>query len=119
MKRNYKLAANYNVVELEFSDEDLKVYATEDEIDYEYMEDVDDYVPVITTPQTELIKRMLQREYDILASINTVGAPAAKPAAPVEKPSAKMIEWATNLGMIDADKRSKQEVWSYIQKHKG
>ena len=120
MKRSYKLAANYNVVELEFTDEDLKGFAKEEEIVLEYDELADDYSMRYEVSNETLIKRLLQYEYDILASINVINAaPAIKNTPPVEKPSPKMVEWATNLGMKDAENKSKREVWAYIQKHKG
>lgn len=119
MKRSYKLAANYNVVELEFTDEDLKGFAKDDEIVLEYDELADDYSMRYEVSDETLIKRLLQYEYDILASINVINpAPTIKNTPPVEKPSPKMIEWATNLGMKNAESKSKGEVWAYIQKHK-
>lgn len=120
MKRSYKLAANYNVAEIEFDQEDLRALATADEIVFDYDDDAGEHFMRFDVDDETLIKRLLQREYDILASINVINAaPAIKNTPPVEKPSPKMIEWATNLGMKDAEKKSKGEVWAYIQKHKG
>ena len=119
MKRSYKLAANYNVVELEFTDDDLKTFAKEEEIVLEYDELADDYSMRYEVSNETLIKRLLQYEYDILASINVINAaPAIKNNPPIEKPTQKMIDWATNLGMKNAENKSKGEVWNYIQKHK-
>lgn len=120
MKRSYKLAANFNVVEIEFDSEDLKELAKDEEITFVEEEPWTMPQMVLEVSEETLIKRLLQREYDILASINVINAaPPIKNTAPVEKPSPKMIEWATNLGMKDAEKKSKGEVWAYIQKHKG
>lgn len=72
----------------------------------------------------ELITRVLQREYDILAGVKVV-QPVAIPVkgekTPVkeeEKPSDKQIDWARNLGMKNPEKSTKKEVWKYIQEHK-
>lgn len=115
MNRHYKLAANFNTVEFEITNDDLL-----EVVDYEnecvYNEDDE---PEIQVSDDVLIKRILQREYDTLASIKVVNvAPDIKQVKTEEGPSQKMIEWATNLGMKNPEKRTKKEVWEFIQKNK-
>jgi hypothetical protein len=114
MVRNYKLAANFNTVEFEITNEDLLEVLNQDEFELneygEYEHDV---------PEEELIKRVLQREYDILAGIKVVNiAPDIKQAKQIDPPSEKQAAFAESLGMKDPMKHSKKEVWEYIQKHK-
>lgn len=112
MKRFYKLAANFNTVEFEITYDDLLAvcdFETEiDEIEFE-----EDQIPKINVECEVLIKRILQREYDLLSSIN-VDMQAEK----INPPSEKQAAWAEALGMKDAMKHDKKEVWAYIQKHK-
>lgn len=132
MKRIYRLACNFNVVEIVPEYEDLLEMVEEEEIG---LDENDEEFPIVG--EEELLRRLLQREYDILAAIeqkNTVsaapprkgtaapgyGKPASRPKSnpAFEKPSPAQIEWAENLGMEDAAHRSKKEVWEYIQKYK-
>ena len=122
MKRIYKLAANYNTVEFEVTNDDLlDVVDFDNEVHYE-----DDDSPVFHISKEEMIRRVLQREYDILASIKVVNeapAPKVKAAAQSEKetadsPTKKQCEWARALGMTNPERKTKQEVWKYIQSHK-
>jgi hypothetical protein len=132
MTRIYRLACNFNVVEITPEYKDLLDMADETEIGLD--ENDEEFIMV---GEDELLRRLLQREYDILAAIeqkNTVNAvtprkaPAAsgygKPASrprnnpAFEKPSPAQIEWAENLGMENAASKSKKEVWEYIQKNK-
>ena len=117
MNRTYKLACNYNVVEI-----------TPDIMDLTEMLEEYENLDIVSTE--ELLTRLLQREYDILASIQVTSSvtpspknksipkPAPKKPVEVEKPSPAQIEWAENLGMEDAKYRSKKEVWEYINKYK-
>lgn len=117
MIRNYKLAANFNTVEFEIKFEDLVQVATEDE--YEFSDNEEYTLQELHVPEEELIKRILQREYDILASIKVVNiAPDIKQAKQINPPSEKQAKYAESLGMKDAMKHDKNEVWAYIQKHK-
>ena len=118
MVRNYKLAANFNTVEFEITNEDLLEVLNQDEFELneygEYEHDI---------PEEELIKRVLQREYDTLASIKVINiAPdikqAKKEISPEERPSEKQAAFAESLGMKDPMKHTKREVWEYIQNHK-
>lgn len=123
MKRTYKLACNFNTVEIsDITHDDLLNVANEDEIIYD-TEMNERYICPDIFEET-LITRLLQREYDIIAEIKTANvigvgsAPIAKTQAPVERPSEKQIEWARNLGMKDPESHTKQEVAAFIYKHK-
>lgn len=117
MIRNYKLAANFNTVEFEITEDDILAAAHECEVTQtnngEYV------LTEYNVSEEELIKRILQKEYDILASIRVVNiAPDIKQAKQINPPSEKQAAWAEALGMKDAMKHDKREVWTYIQKHK-
>ena len=120
MKRVYKLAANYNTVEFEVTQEDLrKVVDFDTEVDYINEE------PVYLISDDELTRRILQREYDILSSIKVVNeAPAPKVTTATQRekeadpPTKKQCEWARALGMANPERKTKQELWRYIQSHK-
>lgn len=115
MKRIYKLTANFNAVEFEITNDDL-LEACDFETEVEYDED---RIPTVTVEDEVLIKRILQHEYDILASINVINiAPPIKQAEKINPPSEKQAAFAESLGMKDPMKHSKKEVWEYIQKHK-
>ena len=115
MKRVYKLAANFNSVEFEITNDDLMdVLDFENEAKYD-----EDGELTFDVPEEVLTKRILQREYDILSSIRVINvAPPIKQAEPVEPASEKQIKWAESLGMKDAANKSKKELWEYIQAHK-
>ena len=115
MNRNYKLAANFNTVEFTIGDNDLMDVLNEDEYVL-----TDDGECIWNVEETELIKRILQREYDILASIKVVNvAPSIKPAVKeITPPSEKQAAWAESLGMKNPMQCDKKEVWEYIMKHK-
>lgn len=115
MERHYKLAANFNTVEFTINDENiLQVLDFENEAHYDEGGEF-----ILDVAEDVLIKRILQKEYDILASIKVVNvAPDIKQAQPITPPSEKQAAWAEYLGMKDAMKHSKKEVWDYIQKHK-
>lgn len=120
MKTSYKLAANYNVVEIQDIDveKDLLEYLDWDtEVFYD-----PEGNPFWDVPYDDLLRRMLQHQYDIIAGIQVVpsmtGSKPVEKAAEVEKPTEGQIKWAKNLGMKDPEKRSKREVWEYIQKNK-
>lgn len=115
MKRAYKLAANFNTVEFEITNDDLlEACDFETEVEYD-----SDETPTIAVEDEVLIKRILQREYDLLASINVVNiAPPIKQAEKINPPSEKQAAFAESLGMKDAMKHDKNDVWAYIQKHK-
>jgi hypothetical protein len=116
MKKTYKLACNFNTVEIsDISTDDLLEVAKFDEVGPGGEIFVEDSV---------LVARLLQREYDIIAEVKTanvigVGAAPIKQAqAPVEGPSERQIEWARNLGMDHPERHSKQEVAAYIHRNR-
>lgn len=118
MRRNYKLAANFNTVELlDINSEDLmEVLDWDTEVYYNNSDE-----PQWDIEDDELLARLLQREYDILAGIKVVPpqpTSTSEQAKKVEKPSEKQIAWAKNLGMKNPEKATKKEVWKYIQEHK-
>jgi hypothetical protein len=119
MNRTYKLACNFNTVEItDISYEDLLEVANFEEIGK--AENGDRFAFV---DEEELLTRLLQREYDIIAGVKTanvigVGATPIKQAqAPAEPPSEKQINWARNLGMVAPERHSRQEVAAYIAKY--
>ena len=115
MTRNYKLAANFNTVEFEITDDEVLEEIKPDELAY----DEDDEVVFTEEAKEAALKRILQHEYDLLASIEVVNiAPPIKQAEKINPPSEKQAAFAESLGMTDARKRDKKEVWAYIQKHK-
>lgn len=119
MNRTYKLACNFNTVEItDISYEDLLEVANFEEIGK--AENGDRFAFV---DEEALLTRLLQREYDIIAGVKTanvigVGATPIKQAqAPAEPPSEKQINWARNLGMVAPERHSRQEVAAYIAKY--
>ena len=119
MTKTYKLAANFNTVEFNITEEDLmSVLDWQTEVSYD-----ENDCPTWEISEQELTKRVLQREYDILASIKVVNvAPPVQgsktPVKEEEPASEKQIKWAKSLGMKNPENASKKEVWLYIQKHK-
>lgn len=115
MIRNYKLAANFNTVEFEITDDEILDEIKPEELKY----DEDDEVIFTDEAKDNALKRILQRAYDLLASINVINiAPDIKQAKKINPPSEKQAAFAEALGMKDAIKHDKNEVWAYIQKHK-
>ena len=115
MTRNYKLAANFNTVEFEITDDEVLEEIKPEELAY----DDDDEVVFTDEAKENALKRILQREHDLLASIDVINiAPPIKQAEKIDPPSEKQAAFAEALGMKDAMKHDKSEVWAYIQKHK-
>ena len=115
MVRNYKLAANFNTVEFEITDDEILEEIKPEELEY----DEDGEVVFTDAAKDNALKRILQHEYDLLASINVVNiAPPIKQAEKINPPSEKQAAWAEALGMKDAMKHDRKEVWAFIQKHK-
>ena len=115
MIRHYKLTATFNTVEFEIPEEEILAEVLPEELEY----DEDGEVIFSDDAYNNAIKRILQREYDILASVRVVNtAPDIKQAKQITPPSEKQAAWAEALGMKDPMKHDKKEVWAYIQKHK-
>lgn len=115
MKKIYKLAANFNTVTIEDIDKkDLDKYVDwENEVVWD-----NEGLPTTTVDDNTLIARLLQDEYDIIAGIKVLTTAPSTIGTEEEKPSEKQIEWARSLGMKDPEKKSKKEVWKYIQEHR-
>lgn len=122
MRRNYKLAANFNTVELvDINSEDLmEVLDWDTEVYYNNSDE-----PQWDIEDEELLARLLQREYDILAGIKVVPpqptsttTTSSNKKDKKDKPSEKQILWAKNLGMKNPEKSTSYEVSKYIQEHR-
>lgn len=119
MERTYKLAANFNTVELvDITNEDLmEMLDWDTEVTYNNSGE-----PQWEVEDDVLLARLLQKEYDILAGIKVVPpqptVASTEKAKKVEGPSEKQIAWAKSLGMKNPEKATKKEVWKYIQDHK-
>lgn len=121
MNKIYKLAANFNTVEFVVSDEEIERVARErfldDSLFLELTEGDEEEIRVTEIEKDAALKFILQREYDFLSNIKTVKpAQTIQAAEPEFEPASdKQIAWAKSLGMRNAEKSSKQEVWAYIQ----
>ena len=118
MKRTYKLAYNFNTVELEFTEKDYVTVLEEDEM----VLDEEGNLEYYDVEESEIIARILQREFDILTEISQPIA-LERPSQGTKKlnsepPSPAQIRWAENLGMKNPEKYSRQEVAEYIQRNK-
>lgn len=120
MNRTYKLACNFNTVEIsDISYAELLEMAKFDEVGLD-----ENGNKIAFVEDSILLARLLQREYDIIAEVKTanvigVGAAPIKQAqAPAEPPSERQIEWARNLGMDHPERHSKQEVAAYISRNR-
>lgn len=117
MKKVYKLAANFNTVTIvDVEPKDLQRFL-DWETEVEFHEDGTSEWDV---SDDELLERLLQHEYDLLAGIKVVQTAPNTTAKEVEeeKPSERQCDWARSLGMKNPEKKSKKEVWKYIQEHK-
>ena len=120
MNKIYKLAANFNTVEFVVSDEEIERVARERFLDdslFLELTEGDEEIRVTEIEKDAALKFILQREYDFLSNINTVKpAQTIQTAEPKFEPASdKQIAWAKSLGMRNAEKSSKKEVWAYIQ----
>jgi hypothetical protein len=120
MNKIYKLAANFNTVEFVVSDEEIERVARERFLDdslFLELTEGDEEIRVTEIEKDAALKFILQREYDFLSNIKTVKpAQTIQAAEPEFEPASdKQIAWAKSLGMRNAEKSSKQEVWAYIQ----
>ena len=71
MKRNYKLAANFNVVELTIDTEDYDNYVSQIQLENENLIEMG-LDPLCIDDEETWIVHILQREYDILSAIKIV-----------------------------------------------
>lgn len=118
MKRTYKLAYNFNTVELEFTEKDYVTVLEEDEM----VLDEEGNLEYYDVEETDIIERILQREFDILTSISQPISPESlsqiTKKTQSDPPSPAQIRWAKNLGMKNPEQYSRQEVAEYIQRNK-
>jgi hypothetical protein len=121
MERIYKLAANFNTVEFKPTREDLLEMVDYDSADVFYDEN---FNPQVVVEDNVLLERLLQREYDILASISPVQPIAGKPQQVAasqrtvgDKPTDGQIRWAKSKGIPDPESMTKQELWKLRQKY--
>lgn len=119
INRSYKLAYNFNTVELEFDEREYITVLEEDEIAF----DEDGNVQYYTADETDIIGRILQREFDILTNID-IPIPIERPPSlskttpQVDPPSPAQIRWAKNLGMKNPENHSRREVAEFIERNK-
>lgn len=121
MERIYKLAANFNTVEFKPTREDLLEMVNYDSADVFYDEN---FNPQVVVEDNVLLERLLQREYDILASISPVQPIAGKSQQGVnqqrtvgDKPTEGQIQWAKRKGIPNPESMTKQELWKLRQKY--
>ena len=118
MKRTYKLAYNFNTVELEFDEKEYVTVLEEDEM----VLDEEGNLEYYDVEEADIIERILQREFDILTEIHQPAMlerqPQSTKTAPADPPSPAQIRWAKNLGMKNPEQYSRQEVAEYIQRNK-
>ena len=118
MKRTYKLAYQFNTVELEFTEKDYIDVLEEDEMVLDEEGNLEWY----EVDESEVIGRILQREFDILTGIDIpipIDRPSQAPKTALsDPPSEAQIRWAKNLGMKNPEQHSRQEVSEYIQRNK-
>lgn len=118
IKRSYKLAYNFNTVELEFDEKEYVTVLEEDEM----VLDEEGNLEYYDVEEIDIIERILQREFDILTEIH-LPIPIERPPQGTKKPqsdppSPAQIRWAKNLGMKNPENHSRQEVAEYIQDHR-
>ena len=118
MKRTYKLAYNFNTVELEFDEKEYVTVLEDDEM----VLDEEGNLEYYDVDESDIIERILQREFDILTSISQPISPEClsqvTKKTQSDPPSPAQIRWAKNLGMKNPEQYSRQEVAEYIQKNK-
>lgn len=118
MKRNYKLAANFNVVELTIDSEDYDNYVSQIQLENENLTEMG-LDPLCILDEESWIVRVLQREYDMLSAIkivdplktrlteNTINKKEIEKKDP---PSQDQISYGLSLGIKDPENMSKSEL---------
>lgn len=118
MKRNYKLAANFNVVELTIDSEDYENYVNQIQFENENLIEMG-LDPMNILDEEMWIVRVLQREYDMLSAIKVVNPIAVKVQENTAKnkeivqddpPSQDQISYGLSLGLKNPEKMSKTEL---------
>ena len=110
LNKHYKLASNFNCVEFDIDNAVINDHLNE----YYFKTGVEQ------PEDEEVIKYILQKEYDILSSIEGCDIPPAKKvqSKPITPPSKTQADCARSLGMKNPEKHDKKEVWQYINDHK-
>lgn len=118
MKRNYKLAANFNVVEITIDAEDYDNYVSQLQLENENLIEMG-LDPLNILDEESWIVRVLQREYDMLSAIKTVdpiqtrlieNTMKKREAEQKDPPSKDQISYGLSLGIKDPENMSKGEL---------
>ena len=118
MKRNYKLAANFNVVEITIDTEDYDNYVSQLQLENENLIEMG-LDPLNILDEESWIVRTLQREYDILSAIKIVdplktrlteNTNNKKEIEKKDPPSQDQISYGLSLGIKDPENMSKSEL---------
>ena len=118
MKRNYKLAANFNVVELTIEYEDYENYVSQLQFENENLIEMG-LDPLNILDEEQWIVRVLQREYDMLSAIKVVNpivtkvqenTAKTKETVQEDPPSQDQINYGLSLGLKNPEKMTKTEL---------
>ena len=118
MKRNYKLAANFNVVELTIDTEDYDNYVSQLQLENENLTEMG-LDPLCIDDEETWIVHILQMEYDILSAIKIVdplktrlteNTMNKKEIEKKDPPSKDQISYGLSLGIKDPENMSKSEL---------
>ena len=116
MKRTYKLAANFNVVELTIDTEDYENYVNEIQLENEDLIKMG-LDPLNILAEESWIVRVLQQEYDILAAIKVVNPiitsqkeNTTKEIEQNDPPTPEQISYGLSLGIKNPEKMTKTEL---------
>ena len=116
MKRTYKLAANFNVVELTIDGEDYENYVNQIQFENENLIEMG-LDPLNILDEESWIVRILQREYDMIAAIKIVNPIMTAPKETTSKqivqndpPSQDQINYGLSLGIKDPEKMTKSDL---------
>ena len=116
MKRTYKLAANFNVVELTIDAEDYENYVNQIQLENENLIEMG-LDPLNILDEESWIVRVLQQEYDIVAAIKVVNPiitsqkeNTTKETEQNDPPTPEQISYGLSLGLKNPEKMTKTEL---------
>ena len=116
MKRTYKLAANFNVVELTIDAEDYENYVNQIQLENENLIEMG-LDPLNILDEESWIVRVLQQEYDIVAAIKVVNPIITsqkenntKEIEQNDPPTQEQISYGLSLGIKNPEKMTKTEL---------
>ena len=116
MKRTYKLAANFNVVELTIDAEDYENYVNEIKLENEDLIKMG-LDPLNILAEESWIVRVLQQEYDIVAAIKVVNPiitsqkeNTTKEIEQNDPPTPEQISYGLSLGIKNPEKMTKTDL---------